>query len=201
MCSSDLKKPSDEELDHNFLWRYMKAVPERGKIVVFNRSHYEDVIVTRVHPELLEAAKLPPGKRGKEFWSDRYEDINAFERHLTRNGTVILKFYLNASRGEQKKRLLERLDNPEKHWKFSPTDLAEREHWADYQGAYEKAISATSTRWAPWWIVPADHKFVTHVLVARIITNAVEHLDLRYPEVTPEQKKMLAQAKRQLLEK
>ncbi len=192
------KKPSEEEAEHTFLWRHIKATPERGQIAVFNRSHYEDVIVTRVHPELLDLAKVPPDKRGKELWKKRYQDINAFEHHLSRSGTVILKFFLHVSKGEQKKRLLERLENPKKHWKFSIADLAERERWADYMDAYEKAISATSTKWAPWWIIPADHKFVTRVLVARIITNAVESLDLRYPELTPEQKKLLAQARRRL---
>src|SRR5436190_17718276 len=158
-CSvQSFKKPSDEELDHNFLWRYWEAVPERGKIAVFNRSHYEDVIVTRVHPEILELGKLPPGKRDEKFWEARYQDINAFERHLARNGTVTLKFFLHLSKKEQKRRLLARLDDPHKHWKFSPADLAERKRWSDYMDVYEKAINATSTKWAPWWIVPADHK-------------------------------------------
>jgi PPK2 family polyphosphate:nucleotide phosphotransferase len=199
-CSvHSFKKPSDEELDHNFLWRYMKAAPERGKIVVFNRSHYEDVIVTKVHPELLDLAKLPPGKRGKSFWQARCEDINAFERHLARNGTVILKFFLHLSRKEQKRRLLDRLENPEKHWKFSLADLEERRFWSAYMDAYEKAMEATSKGWAPWWIIPADHKFVARVLVALIIADAVESLDLKYPEVSSEKQRALMKARRQLL--
>lgn len=155
------KKPSAEELDHNFLWRYMCKLPERGRIGIFNRSYYEDVLVTRVHPEILESQKLPPRKRGKSFWQARYEDINAFEQHLVRNGTVILKFFLNVSKREQKRRFIERLERTEKNWKFSTADLAEREFWDDYQEAYEAAITATSTEGAPWYVVPADHKWVT----------------------------------------
>jgi PPK2 family polyphosphate:nucleotide phosphotransferase len=143
------KKPSDEELDHNFLWRYMKALPERGRIGIFNRSYYEEVLVVKVHPELCERQKLPPGKRGKSFWQERYDDINDFERHLSRNGTLILKFFLHISKDEQKKRFLERLETPEKHWKFSASDLAERAFWKDYMEAFEEALSATSTEWAP----------------------------------------------------
>jgi PPK2 family polyphosphate:nucleotide phosphotransferase len=192
------KKPSVEDLDHNFLWRYMKALPERGRIGIFNRSYYEDVLVVRVHPELLEQAKLPPGKRGKSFWRDRYDDINAFERHLVRNGTLILKFFLNVSRAEQKRRFLERLDNPEKHWKFSAADLAERAHWNTYMDAYEEALSATSTKWAPWYVVPADNKWVTRAVVADVLTSAIRGLDLRYPEITGEQRRALAEARRKL---
>jgi len=199
-CSvQSFKKPSDEELDHNFLWRYWEAVPERGKIAVFNRSHYEDVIVTRVHPEILELGKLPPGKRDEKFWEARYQDINAFERHLARNGTVTLKFFLHLSKKEQKRRLLARLDDPHKHWKFSPADLAERKRWSDYMDVYEKAINATSTKWAPWWIVPADHKFVSHVVVATIITRAIESLKLEFPKLNADQKKQLAQSKKELM--
>src|SRR6266511_3455870 len=142
------KKPSAEELDHNFLWRYMKSLPERGRIGIFNRSFYEDVLVVKVHPELLTPQKLPPGKRGKAFWEARYEDINAFERHLVRNGTIVLKFFLNVSKKEQKRRFLERLENPQKHWKFSASDLAERAFWDQYMETYEDALSATSTDWA-----------------------------------------------------
>src|SRR4051794_14355295 len=155
------KKPSAEELDHNFLWRYMRCLPERGRIGIFNRSYYEDVLVVKVHPELLDGQKLPPGKRGKSFWEARYEDINAFERHLVRNGTVILKFFLHVSKKEQKRRFLERLERPEKQWKFTAADLAERGYWSKYMEAYEDALSATSTRWAPWYIIPADHKWAT----------------------------------------
>src|SRR5947207_223304 len=183
------KKPSAEELDHNFLWRYMKCLPERGRIGIFNRSYYEDVLVVKVHPELI-GRQLPREKEkvGKKFWEERYEDINAFERHLVRNGTVILKFFLHVSRDEQKKRFLERLNRPEKNWKFSPSDLAERGHWDQYMDAYEDALSATSTESAPWYVVPADHKWVTRAVVADIVTTAITELDLKYPEVTAEQR-------------
>jgi PPK2 family polyphosphate:nucleotide phosphotransferase len=191
------KKPSAEELDHNFLWRYMKCLPERGRIGIFNRSYYEDVLVVKVHPELLDHQKLP-GKRGKAFWADRYEDINAFERHLVRNGTVILKIYLNVSKKEQKRRFLERLENPEKHWKFSTSDLPERAHWDAYAEAYEDALSATSTDWAPWYVVPADAKWGTRAIVADLLAATIRSLDLRYPEITAEQRKALAEAKKRL---
>jgi PPK2 family polyphosphate:nucleotide phosphotransferase len=194
------KKPSDEELDHNFLWRYMKALPERGRIGIFNRSYYEEVLVVKVHPELHERQKLPPGKRGKAFWQERYDDINHFERHLTRNGTIILKFFLHISKNEQKKRFLERLEDPEKHWKFSASDLAERGFWKDYMDAFDEALSATSTEWAPWYVIPADHKWVTRAVVADILTSAIGSLHLSYPEVSPEKHKALAEARRQLEE-
>jgi PPK2 family polyphosphate:nucleotide phosphotransferase len=194
------KKPSDEELDHNFLWRYMKALPERGRIGIFNRSYYEEVLVVKVHPELHERQKLPPGKRGKSFWQERYEDINHFERHLTRNGTLILKFFLHISKDEQKKRFLERLDDPEKHWKFSTSDLAERGLWKEYMQAFEEAMSATSTEWAPWYIVPADHKWVARAVVADIVTSTISSLHLTFPEVTPEKRKALEEARRHLEE-
>jgi PPK2 family polyphosphate:nucleotide phosphotransferase len=192
------KKPSPEELEHNFLWRHVKCLPERGRIGIFNRSYYEDVLVVKVHPELLEPQKLPPGKRGQAFWEARYEDINAFERHLVRNGTLILKFFLNLSREEQKRRFLERLERPEKHWKFSASDLAERGYWDRYMEAYEDALSATSSAWAPWYVVPADNKWATRAVVADILTTAIRSLDLRYPTVTQEQRKALAEARRQL---
>jgi PPK2 family polyphosphate:nucleotide phosphotransferase len=194
------KKPSDEELDHNFLWRYMKALPERGRIGIFNRSYYEEVLVVKVHPELHERQKLPPGKRGKAFWQERYDDINHFERHLTRNGTIILKFFLHISKNEQKKRFIERLEDPEKHWKFSASDLAERGFWKDYMDAFDEALSATSTEWAPWYVIPADHKWVTRAVVADILTSAIGSLHLSYPEVSPEKHKALAEARRQLEE-
>jgi PPK2 family polyphosphate:nucleotide phosphotransferase len=193
------KKPSDEELDHNFLWRCMKALPERGRIGIFNRSYYEEVLIVRVHPELLERQRLPPGKRNEKFWEKRYDDINAFEHHLVRNGTVILKFFLNVSKGEQKKRFLERLDNPEKNWKFSEADVAERKYWKDYLRAYEAAISATSTKWAPWYILPADRKLVTRALAADIITSTILDLKLKPPRVSSERKKALEQARQTLL--
>jgi PPK2 family polyphosphate:nucleotide phosphotransferase len=193
------KVPSAEELDHNFLWRYMKALPERGRIGIFNRSYYEDVLVVRVHRELLERQKLPPGKRGKSFWRDRYEDINAFERHLVRNGTLVLKFYLNVSKEEQKRRFLERLENPEKTWKFSAADLAERAHWDEYTEAYEEALRATSTEWAPWYVIPADNKWVTRAVVADILTTAIQDLRLEAPKVPSAQRRVLAEARKKLL--
>jgi PPK2 family polyphosphate:nucleotide phosphotransferase len=192
------KRPSDEELDHNFLWRYQKAVPERGRIGIFNRSYYEEVLVVRVHPEILERQKLPPGRRGKAFWQERFDDINAFEQHLARNGTAILKFFLNVSKKEQKKRLVERLEDPEKHWKFSMGDLEERAYWDDYMHAFEEAIEATSTKWAPWYVIPADNKWVARALVASILTTAIEDLDLAYPEVSADQERLLEKARKQL---
>jgi PPK2 family polyphosphate:nucleotide phosphotransferase len=193
------KKPSAEELDHNFLWRYMRCLPERGRIGIFNRSYYEDVLVVKVHPELL-GRQLPREKEkiGKKFWEARYEDINGFERHLVRNGTLILKFFLNVSKDEQKRRFLERLDRPEKNWKFSPSDMAERGFWDKYMEAYEDALGATSAEWAPWYVIPADHKWVTRAVVADIITTAIRGLDLKYPEVTAEQRKRLAEARKNL---
>jgi PPK2 family polyphosphate:nucleotide phosphotransferase len=190
------KKPSAEELDHDFLWRYTRCLPERGRIGIFNRSYYEDVLVVKVHPELI-GRQLPreTEKGGKKFWEERYEDINAFERHLVRNGTLILKFFLNVSKDEQKRRFLQRLERPEKNWKFSPADLAERGHWDAYMAAYEDALGATSTESAPWYVVPADHKWVTRAVVADIVTTAVRGLGLKYPDVTPEQKKLLDEAR------
>jgi PPK2 family polyphosphate:nucleotide phosphotransferase len=192
------KKPSDEELDHDFLWRCAKRVPARGCIGIFNRSYYEEVLVVKVHPERLESQKLPPGKRGKSFWEERYESINAFERHLSRNGTVVLKFFLHVSKEEQKRRFLERLDRPEKNWKFSTADLAERGFWDAYMEAYEDALGATSTEEAPWYVVPADYKWVTRAVVADVVTRAIRSLDLRYPEPTDEQRAGLAEARRKL---
>jgi PPK2 family polyphosphate:nucleotide phosphotransferase len=193
------KAPSAEELDHNFLWRYMRALPERGRIGIFNRSYYEDVLVVKVHPEFLARQKLPPGKRNKEFWQGRYDDINRFERHLVRNGTLILKFFLNISKGEQRKRFLERLDRPEKNWKFSASDMAERAYWDDYMEAFEDAFSATSTKWAPWHIIPANNKPIARALGAEVIVNAVRKLDLKPPTVSAEQRKALAGVRQQLL--
>jgi PPK2 family polyphosphate:nucleotide phosphotransferase len=192
------KKPSDEELDHNFLWRYMKALPERGRIGIFNRSYYEDVLVVRVHPEILTHQKLPPGDRGRKFWDGRFDDINRFERHLARNGTLILKFFLHLSKKEQKKRFQARLEEKDKHWKFSFADLKERAFWDDYQAAFADALQTTSTRWAPWWVIPADHKFVTRALVAGITTESIRRLGLKLPAVTAEQRRQLASARRQL---
>ncbi len=192
------KEPSAEELDHDFLWRYSRNLPERGRIGIFNRSHYEEVAVVRVHPEILERQKLPPGKRGKKFWKGRFDDINAFETHLARNGTLVLKFFLHLSKEEQKRRLLERIDRPDKNWKFSAKDVAERARWDDYEDAYEEALTATSTRRAPWYVVPADHKWVARTVVADVIASAIAGLGLRYPEIDDEQRQALAEAKRQL---
>ncbi len=193
------KKPSDEDLDHDFLWRCSRCLPERGRIGIFNRSYYEEVLVVKVHPELLAAQQLPVTKFGKKFWRRRYSDINAFERHLVRNGTVILKFFLNVSKDEQKRRFLERLDRPEKNWKFSVADLAERAHWDHYMRAYSDCLAATSTKWAPWYIIPADNKWVARAVVADIITTTIRSLDLKYPEVSAAQRERLAEARSQLL--
>ncbi len=192
------KKPSAEELDHNFLWRYMKSLPERGRIGIFNRSYYEDVLVVRVHEDVLEQQKLPDGKRGKAFWEARYDDINAFERHLVRNGTLVLKFFLHVSKKEQKRRFMDRLERPEKNWKFSLADMKERGYWDDYVDAYEKAISATSTKWAPWYIVPADDKWAMRALVADIVSTTLQDLDLKFPEMNDEQRKLLDEARKAL---
>jgi PPK2 family polyphosphate:nucleotide phosphotransferase len=193
------KKPSAEELDHNFLWRYMKALPERGRIGIFNRSYYEDVLVVKVHPEWLGPGQ--PAKPDDKFWEQRYEDINNFEKHLARNGTLVLKFFLHVSKGEQKRRFLERLTNPEKHWKFSEADMAEREYWKDYQKAFEDALSATSTKRAPWYVIPADRKYVARALVADIVTTAIQDLDLEYPKVSAEKMAKLEAARAQLEKK
>jgi PPK2 family polyphosphate:nucleotide phosphotransferase len=192
------KKPSLEELNHVFLWRYVHCLPERGRIGIFNRSYYEDVLIVKVHPQLLEAQRLPPGTAIKSFWNARYEDINNLERHLVRNGTTVLKFFLHVSKAEQKRRFLERLDRPEKHWKFSPADISERAFWNDYMAAYEDAISACSTEWAPWYVVPADHKWVARAVVADILTSKIQALDLKYPSLTPSQEKALAEARKRL---
>ena len=199
------KQPSDEELDHTFLWRCMKSLPERGRIGIFNRSYYEEALVVRVHPELLGYQRLPvlarqkPGADpGDTFWQERYEDINAFERHLTRNGTVVLKFFLHVSKEEQRQRFLDRLKAPGKQWKFSAADLPERARWDDYMRAYEATLSATSTEWAPWYVIPADRKWMARALVAGILTSAIEGLDLRFPEPSSEEKAALGEARRQL---
>jgi PPK2 family polyphosphate:nucleotide phosphotransferase len=191
------KKPSSEDLDHTFLWRYMKCLPERGRIGIFNRSYYEDVLVVRVHPEFL--SQLHRTDRGKDFWQDRYDDINNFEQHLTRNGTLVLKFFLNVSKEEQKKRFLERLERPEKNWKFSFGDLEERKHWPEYQEAFELMLQNTSTKYAPWWVIPADHKWVTRALVSSIIARSINKLGVTFPEVSDNDRRRLAVAKRELL--
>jgi PPK2 family polyphosphate:nucleotide phosphotransferase len=192
------KQPSAEELDHNFLWRYASRVPERGRIGIFNRSYYEEVLVVRVHPEWLDRQRLPPGKRGDGFWKKRFQDINHFERHLTRSGTLILKFFLHVSKEEQKKRFMERLNRPEKYWKFSAADLDERACWKSYMKAYEEALSATSTDWAPWFIVPADHKPTMQALVADIVATSIRGLGLKPPTLSAAHRRDLAAAKRRL---
>lgn len=192
------KQPSAEELSHDFLWRYATKVPQRGRIGIFNRSYYEEVLVVRVHEALLEAQKMPPELVGKGIWAERLADIARFEDYLTRQGVVILKFYLNLSQKEQKKRFMERLDKPEKNWKFSASDVRERGFWDDYMSAYQEAIRATATKDAPWFVVPADNKWFTRLVVAAAIVEAVEKLDLKYPKVTAEQKKDLAAAREEL---
>ena len=177
-------KPSPEELDHDFLWRISKALPERGRIGIFNRSHYEEVVALKVHPEWLEPQCLPPSERDEQFWQERYEDINAFERHLDRNGTKIVKFFLHVSKDVQKQRFLARLDTPGKEWKFNAADVAERALWDAYMSAFEDALTATSTPWASWYVIPADHKRLTQALVAQVIVEKVRELDLHWPEVS-----------------
>jgi PPK2 family polyphosphate:nucleotide phosphotransferase len=188
------KGPSDRELDHDYLWRTHMRVPERGRIGIFNRSYYEEALVVRVHPELLEGQKLPPSLVGKRIWDERFEDIRAFERYLGRNGVVVRKFFLHVSRGEQKRRFLERLSEPEKNWKFSPNDVRERAFWKDYMRAYEDAIRETATEDAPWYVVPADNKWFTRVVVAAAIIDALASLDLHYPKVGKAKRKELAAA-------
>ncbi len=193
------KQPSVEELDHDYLWRYMKCMPERGRIGIFNRSYYEEVLVVRVHQEILQRQKLAPYLITKRIWDERLEDIAAFERYLSRNGVVILKFFLNVSRKEQKRRFLERLDLPEKNWKFSAADAVEREYWDDYMQAYEGAIRGTASKDAPWFVVPADNKWFTRVVVAAAIVEALENLDLAYPKVDEAKRKELAATREMLM--
>ena len=193
------KAPSNEELDHEYLWRCQRHFPERGRIGIFNRSYYEEVLVVRVHPEILAKQKLPPNLVDAKIWKRRYEDIAAFERYLGRNGTIVRKFFLHVSRKEQKRRFLERLDTPAKNWKFSAVDAKERGFWKDYMAAYEEMIRRTSTPEAPWYVVPADNKWFTRAIVAAAIIDALASLDLRYPEVGPAQHKELAAARRLLM--
>ena len=192
------KQPSAEELGHDFLWRAARALPARGRIAIFNRSHYEEVLAVRVHPEWLHRQHLPAGPRGKAFWDERYESINAFERHADRNGTKIVKLFLHVSKEEQRKRLLARLDDPAKQWKFSAADLAERAEWDDYMQAFEDAITATSTPWAPWYVIPADRKPLMRALAAGVIVEAISSLGLAWPEVSEQQRAANAQARRSL---
>jgi PPK2 family polyphosphate:nucleotide phosphotransferase len=189
------KAPSAEELDHDYLWRCLRNLPERGRIGIFNRSYYEEVLVVRVHKELLKGQKLPPSLVTRSIWDDRYEDIRNVERYLGRNGTLIRKFFLHVSKKEQKKRFLERLDNPDKNWKFALGDVVERGHWEDYEEAYEDMIRATATKDAPWYVVPADSKWFTRVVVAAAIIDALGSLDLKFPEVDDDKRKELAAAR------
>jgi PPK2 family polyphosphate:nucleotide phosphotransferase len=192
------RAPSAEELDHDFLWRISKALPERGRIGIFNRSHYEEVVALRVHPEWLGRQRLPTAAVGQQLWNERYEDINAFERHLDRNGTKIVKLFLNVSKAEQKRRFLARLDAPHKEWKFNAADVAERGRWDEYMSAFEDALTATSTPWAPWYVIPADHKWLTQALVARLLVETIRGLDLRWPEVSASEREANAEARRRL---
>ena len=196
---ASFKAPSSEELDHDYLWRCMKHLPERGRIGLFNRSYYEEVLVVRVHPEFLHAQKLPDERVTKRIWEERYRDIRAFERYLTGNGTRIVKFFLNVSKEEQKKRFLERIDNPEKNWKFSSGDVLERRHWKEYMRAYEEMIRHTASDEAPWYVVPADNKWFTRVVVAAAVVDALASLDLRYPKVPKKVLAELAAAKEELV--
>jgi len=191
------KKPSQEELDHSYLWRYTKSMPELGRIGIFNRSYYEEVLVVKVNPEFLQN-HIKDQSSSETFWEQRYEDINNLEKHLTRNGTVILKFFLNVSKEEQKNRFLERLNDPEKHWKFSDSDLVERSKWDRYQLAFEEAINNTATGWAPWYVIPADNKWIMRAIVSMIIAERITALNLQPPTVTKEKQKLLDEALKNL---
>jgi PPK2 family polyphosphate:nucleotide phosphotransferase len=192
------KSPSNEELDHDFLWRTTRCLPERGRIGIFNRSYYEEVLVVKVHPEILKKQHLHKSLITDDIWEQRYEDIEAFEHYLTRNGVCIRKFFLNVSKKEQKKRFLARLDRPEKNWKFSAADIRERGHWDDYMDAYEQAIQHTATKHAPWFVVPADNKWFTRLVVMAAVVDALQSLDVAYPKVTDEQRKALDVARAEL---
>jgi PPK2 family polyphosphate:nucleotide phosphotransferase len=195
------KKPSDEELRHDFLWRCARRLPERGRIGIFNRSYYEEVLVVRVHDDLLQRQSLPQEVITDDIWKERYEDIRGFERHLRRSGTQVLKFFLHVSKKEQRKRFLERLDKPEKNWKFSSRDLAERKLWRDYHAAYEDMIQHTATAHSPWYVVPADHKWFTRLIVAAAIVNALSKLDLKRPPLDPAERRALDAGRSELMRK
>jgi PPK2 family polyphosphate:nucleotide phosphotransferase len=192
------KRPSDEELDHDYLWRTTRCLPERGRIGIFNRSYYEEVLVVRVHPEILDRQKVPRSLLTRKIWTERFDDINAFERYLSRNGTLIRKFFLHVSKDEQRRRFLARLDEPAKNWKFEAADLSERERWDDYRKAYEQALSKTSTDEAPWYVVPADHKWFARLVIARLVVEALESLDLAFPKPSQANLDALAEARRRL---
>lgn len=195
------KAPSEEELDHDFLWRTMRCLPERGRIGIFNRSYYEETLVVRVHPEILAHQRIPPELVGKRIWDERFEDIVAFERYLARNGVKIIKFFLNVSKAEQKKRFLARLDAPSKNWKFAAGDLKERERWDEYMDAYEATIRHTAKPFAPWYVVPADNKWYTRLVVASAIVDTLSEMKLQFPRLTDEQREQLKLARTQLTQK
>ena len=195
------KAPSDLELQHDFLWRTTRCLPERGHIGIFNRSYYEEVLVVRVHPEILSSQKTPPSLCGKNLWEERFEDIRSFERHMARSGTVIRKFFLHVSKKEQKRRFLARLEEPEKNWKFSASDIKERQLWDDYQDAYEDMIRNTASEHAPWYVVPADNKWFTRIVVSSVIVETLEALDLAYPKMDEQKRRELEAAKKQLMAK
>ncbi len=193
------KAPSDEEVDHDYLWRSFKALPERGRIGIFNRSHYEETLVVRVHPEILARQRIPAESKNKGIWKQRFSEINAFEKYLVANGIIVLKFFLHVSKQEQKKRFLERIDQPEKNWKFSANDVKERAFWDDYMKAYEEVFNHTSTEWAPWHIIPADRKWFTRLAVGWVIVDKLRKLKLKYPTVSAEHQQELVRAKTILL--
>jgi len=192
------KQPSSEEMDHNFLWRAVKALPARGNIGIFDRSYYEDVVVVRVHPEILAAQQLPRDLIGRNIWKERFEDIRNLERHLIRNGTVIRKFFFHVSKQEQRSRLLERFDTPDKNWKFSARDVRERQNWAKYTAAYRDVLAATSTRESPWYVIPADHKWFARLLVAEVINGTLDQMELKAPVLSPAEKRHLLNVRRLL---
>jgi len=193
------KQPSSEELDHDFLWRTTRCLPERGRIGIFNRSYYEEVLVVKVHPKILEKERMPESLVTKDIWKQRYQDIHGFERYLSRNGVVVRKFFLNVSKKEQKERFLARLEQPDKNWKYSSADVKEREHWDEYMNAYEEMIQNTASDESPWYVVPADHKWFTRLVVAAAIVDTLEDLNLAYPEVDAEKRKEIEAAKQLLL--
>jgi len=197
---TSFKHPSAEELDHTFLWRCMKRLPERGRIGIFNRSYYEEVLIVRVHPRLLSAQRIPGIEPCEQTWQDRFDDINAFERHLARNGTAIVKFFLNVSREEQRKRFLDRINEPDKHWKFSASDIAERGHWDAYMDAYEAAIGETSSEHAPWYVIPADKKWVSRAAVGAVLAGTIRRLGLEWPTVGEAKREQIEAARRELAE-
>ncbi|BAZ07836.1 polyphosphate kinase 2 family protein [Calothrix sp. NIES-3974] len=194
----NFKTPSQEELDHDYLWRYCKSLPERGRIGIFNRSYYEEVLIVRVHPEILQAQQLPYIPPNNQIWQQRFREINNFEQYLTNNGIIILKFFLHISKQEQKKRFLKRIEQPEKNWKFTLSDVEERAYWDDYMHAYEDAFNHTSTEWAPWYIVPSDRKWFARLVVAGIICHTLQKLNLSYPQISHEQRQHLLTAKAML---